>query len=151
MRSSRASSRYPIFFWGGDGERERKRGGGEKRGEKSKRFRESTGSRSNGRPLSMMSTKVSTVCNGFLIAKQLHGTRFSFVQLLVFDAYRYGLLTLSMGNARFFFFLPLRVRFSRLIRVFFFPFSLFRCFFFLSLFFWGRGRGTGHVESRNVI
>lgn len=90
----------------------------------------------------MMSTKVSTACNGFLIAKQLHGTRFSFVQLLVFDAYRYGLLTLSMGNARFFFFfLPLRVRFSRLIRVFFFPFSLFRCFFFLSLFFEGGEEG----------
>lgn len=84
----------PDFFWRG----------GRKEEKKSKRFRESTGSGSNGRPLSMMSTKVSTACNGFLIAKQLHGTRFSFVQLLVFDAYRYGLLTLSMGNARFFFF-----------------------------------------------
>lgn len=99
----------------------------------------------------MMSTKVSTACNGFLIAKQLHGTRFSFVQLLVFDAYRYGLLTLSMGNARFFFFLPLRVRFSRLIRVFFFPFSLFRCFFFLSLFFFEGGEEGQDTSNRGML
>lgn len=91
------SMRYDFFL-----DRERERRGGEK---KSKRFRNQR-SRSNGRALSMMSTKVSERrATAFLIAKQLHGTRFSFSPTVGFRRVSIWLVNSVDGKCAIFFFL----------------------------------------------